>query len=55
MTGGLWRDTEFAKLWAASTVSSVGFHVTVLAMQLTAAGTTAGVVWLVASPIRRLR
>lgn len=34
---GLWRETEFGKLWVASTISSVGFHVTVLAMQLTAA------------------
>lgn len=37
MTSGLWRETEFGKLWAASTVSALGFHVTVLALQLTAA------------------
>lgn len=37
MSTGLWRETEFGKLWAASTISSIGFHVTVLAMQLTAA------------------
>jgi MFS family permease len=34
---GLWRGTQFGKLWAAATISAVGFHVTVLAVQLTAA------------------
>lgn len=37
MTSGLWHETEFGKLWAASTVSALGFHITVLALQLTAA------------------
>ncbi|MDQ2690161.1 MAG: MFS transporter [Chloroflexota bacterium] len=36
---GPWSDADFRKLWAGQTISAVGFHVTVLAMQLTAAVT----------------
>jgi len=34
---GLGADPEFAKLWVGGFVSSLGFHVSILAMQLTAA------------------
>jgi hypothetical protein len=34
---GVFADPEFLKLWSGSVVSTLGFHVSVLAMQLTAA------------------
>lgn len=36
---GPWDSLDFRKLWVGRTVAAVGFHVTVLAMQLTAAVT----------------
>ena len=33
----LWRETEFGKLLTAAVVAAGGFHVSVMAMQLTAA------------------
>src|SRR5215218_3354012 len=35
--GGLGEDREFLKLWSGGLVSSLGYHVSILAMQLTAA------------------
>jgi MFS family permease len=34
---GLGHDPDFLKLWAGGFVSTLGFHITILAMQLTAA------------------
>src|SRR5829696_8878597 len=34
---GVGDDSEFLKLWAGGFVSTIGFHVSILAMQLTAA------------------
>jgi hypothetical protein len=34
--GGLWRDTDFLRLWAAATVSYVGSEITLLALPLVA-------------------
>src|SRR5499426_1481909 len=34
--GGLWRDREFLKFWAASAISDVGSQVTTLALPLIA-------------------
>src|SRR5215211_3619901 len=34
---GLGDDPEFLKLWAGGFVSTIGFHISILAMQLTAA------------------
>lgn len=33
---GLWGNRDFVKLWTGETISNAGFHVTALAMQLTA-------------------
>ncbi|WBQ03896.1 MFS transporter [Kribbella sp. CA-293567] len=35
--GSLWRDGAFVKLWTGTTLAAFGFHVSVLALQLTAA------------------
>jgi hypothetical protein len=34
--GGLWRDPEFLKLWAAQAISQLGTQVTLLALPLAA-------------------
>jgi MFS family permease len=34
--GGLWRDTDFLRLWGAATVSQVGSEITLLALPLVA-------------------
>ena len=46
---GPWASLDFRRLWIGRTVAAVGFHVTVLAMQLTA------VVKFLGGPLGRLR
>jgi len=68
--GGLWRHSEFVKLWAGHTISRFGREVSQLAIPLTAAlalvegnsksmpaTTTVGPapLWIVFSPVRALR